>query len=336
VRDVRTARIRVLGTQVSGGMYQAVADTLPGWRAQFATGDVTDLLLTLIARERDRPAPADRDRLRWRDPTPAELATVVADLRATGRHVAPGATLRDVPRAAGTAFPDATGLYVALPPRYGTPLPRYGPGLTGAFPDRPVVVLYGSWIEYHGPQATEFAELAAASFYAQFADRLSRYDYPQGNVLHAWLNRVTDIRYAGLFDRPLPYRPVDPLRVAWPALPWVFAACVLGFLGLSARSLRRPGGSAIAPWRGPGQPARLAGLTALAVEMSLLTDRRSDPALTRGVVRLQAARDALDGELPDRHVRGLLDDAEAELDECARTLGVAGYRPAVYLQGRLA
>ncbi|WP_243640019.1 hypothetical protein [Micromonospora sp. MW-13] len=43
VRDVKNATLRVIGTEVSGGLYQAVADDLPGWRAQFATGDVTDL-----------------------------------------------------------------------------------------------------------------------------------------------------------------------------------------------------------------------------------------------------------------------------------------------------
>ena len=55
VRDVENATIRVIGTEVSGGLYQASADTLPGWRAQFATGDVTDLLLTLITALRKDP-----------------------------------------------------------------------------------------------------------------------------------------------------------------------------------------------------------------------------------------------------------------------------------------
>ncbi|MEU9510111.1 hypothetical protein AB0D32_27960 [Micromonospora sp. NPDC048170] len=337
VRDVRNATIRVIGTEVSGGFYQAVPDDLPGWRAQFATADVTDLLVTLIAGLRDAPAPADHDELRWREPTDRELAAVAVDLRATGLHVAAGATLTGVPGdASKNAFPDGAR-YVALPAQpFGEPLPRYGPALTDLFPGTPIVVMYGLWIEYHGP-AADFAELAGASFYGQFAGRLSRYDYPQDNVLAAYLNRVTDIRYSGLFDRPLPYRPVDPLRVALPALPWLFAGCVATFLVLSVRSLRRPDGVGIRrgdPGRG-GTPARLAGLTALAVEMSLLTDARSDPALTRGIVKLQAARAALDEELPDRHVRTLLDEAAGELDDGARTLGLASYRPDLYLRGRL-
>lgn len=125
--------------------------------------------------------------------------------------------------------------------------------------------------------------------------------------------------------------------MALPALPWLFAGCVATFLILSVRSLRRSDALVVRrgdPGRG-GTPARLAGLTALAVEMSLLTDARSDPALTRGIVKLQAARAALDEGLPDRHVRTLLDEAADELDDGARTLGVASYRPHLYLRGRL-
>jgi hypothetical protein len=129
-------------------------------------------------------------------------------------------------------------------------------------------------------------------------------------VLRAYQNRVADVRYSGLFDRPLPYRPLDPLRVALPALPWLFAACVVVFLLLSVRSARRPA----RPAPGLGTPARLAELTGRAVELSVLTRRSDDPALTRGITKLMAARDALAAELPDAHVRELLDGAQTELD----------------------
>jgi len=331
VRDVENATIRVLGTEVSGGIYQASADSLAGWRAQFAVGDVTDLLVTLIAGIQNKPSPGDLDTLRRRDATSAEITPMVADLRRTGLHIAAGATLSRVPASAATAFPGGKALYVALPPApFGRPVPRYGEALARVFPDTPIVVMYGSWIEYDGPAAADFADVAAASFYGQVGDRLSEYAYPQQNVLGAYLSRVTDVRYAGLFDRPLPYRPLDPLRVALPALPWLFAGCVLVFLALSVRSLRRPSG---APSVGP--PARLAGLTTLAVEMSALTHSASEPALTRGITKLMAARAALDEDLPDRHVGALLDDATSELDEAARLLPFTGYRPADYLRGRL-
>ncbi|WP_199512453.1 hypothetical protein [Nucisporomicrobium flavum] len=334
VRDVKDATIRVIGTQVTGGAYQATGDSLDDWRAEFAAGDVTNLLITLIAGLREQPPPADVDRLRWREPTAAELEVVAARLRRTGLYTAPGATLTQVPRQ--EAFPGGDALYVALPRQSPeAPLLRYGPALTRLFPGRPIVELHGDWIEYHGPDAGDFAEVTAAGFYAQFGDRLGRYAYPQATVLGAYLGRVTDVRYAGLFDRPLPYRPADPLRVALPVLPWLFVACAGVFFALSVRSLLRP----LRRPRSrpePGLPARLAGLTALAVEMSALTDRRSEAALTRGITALTAARSALDDDLPDAHVRDLLAGAEADLDEAGRLLPYPGYRPADYLRERLA
>ncbi len=326
VRDVDAAGIRVIGTEVTGGSYQASSDDLEGWRAQFGAGDVTDLLITIASGLAKQPAPASVDRFRWREPTAAEIDPVAADLRAGGLHLGAGATLTQVPKAAASAFPDGA-LYVALPRQaIEEPVPNYGAALAALFPDRPIVVVYGDWVEYHGPHAEDFAEVVAASFYSQAGDRLSTYAYPQGNVLHAYLNRVTDVRYAGLFDRPLPYRPLDPLRVALPALPWLFAACAVVFLVLSTNSLRRRADA------GTGAPARLAGLTALAIEVSALS---SDPSLVRGIAKLRAAGDALAENLPDAHVRTLLDDAAAELDTTARTLGRNDYRSDVYLRGRL-
>ncbi|MFD6635794.1 hypothetical protein ACFWDN_08225 [Micromonospora chalcea] len=335
VKDVESAEIRIVGTEVSGGLYVASPDDLPGWRARFATRDVTGPLLTLLATLHDQPTPPDRDDLRWREPTGPELAPMVAALRATGRYVGSGATLTRLPeKAASSAFPDGAWFVVLPAQPYGEPLPAYGPALHRLAPDQPLLVMYGDWIEYHGPGAAEFAGVAGASFYAQFGSRLGRYAYPQQNVLGTYLGQVTDVRYAGLFDRPLPYRPFDPLRVALPALPWIFAACVAGFVVLSIRTVR---GSGRRPADvGPGgTPARLAGLSALAVELSLLTDARTDPALVRGVGRLRAARDALDEGLPDRHVRELLADAAAELDGVARDVRMPGYRPDVYLRARL-
>lgn len=356
ISDVDDATIRIIGTQVSGDIYQVVPDTLDEWRAQFARADVTGLLVTLInSLEHDSApsgqpdgadgagggsgdgAPGDA----WREPTADELDTVTAALRDTGWYAAPGATLSAMPATASKqAFGTGTALYVALPVQPAdTPAPAYGPALATRFPGRPIVVMYGSWIEYFGPHAADFADVAGASFYGRFGDRLSKYAYPQDNVLGAYLGQVTDIRYSGLFDRPLPYRPVDPLRVALPALPWLFAACVAGFLALSVRSLLRPATATagrLAAIGGSGVPARLAGLTSLAVEVCGLTDAHTDPALTRAIGKLGAAREALDEGLPDRHVRALLDDAQADLDSVGRRIGVAGYRPETYLRGRLA
>jgi hypothetical protein len=333
VRAVDAATLRVIGTEVTGDVYQVSSNAAGEWRGQFATGDVTNQLLTLIAGIRKQPAPADVEAPPRRDPTAAELAAIAAELRRTGLYAAPGATLTAVPKQTADAFPGGRALFVALPRQPNDkPLVHYGPALAAAFPGTPVVVMYGTWIEYDGPYAADFADVVGAAFYGQMGDRLSRYDYPQTNVLYAYLNRVTDVRYAGLFDRPLPYQPWDPLNVALPVLPWLFAACVALFLALSVRSLRRPRkGQA-----GVGSPARLAGLAALAVDMSALTHQPSEAGLTRGVTKLMAARAALDDDLPDAHVQGLLDDAEAELDEAARLLPWRGYRPADYLRSKLA
>jgi hypothetical protein len=328
VRAVEAA-VRIVGTEVSGGLYRSAGTTADDWRAQFAAGDVTAQLTGLVAKLNDRTAAPGSDRLVRRDPTAAELRTVAADLRSTGVHIGKGATLTGVPAgAAAAAFPAGRALYVALPQQpYGEPVPRYGPALAAAFPGTPIVAMYGSWIEYDGPDAAEFADLATATYYGRFGDLLSRSAYPQGNVLAAYLDRVADVRYSGLFDRPLPYRPVDPVGVALPALPWLFAACVAAFLLLSVRSAGRPA----RPAPRLGTPARLAALTGLAVEMSALTHRESEPALTRAITQLLAARDALAEDLPDPHVGELLDDAQADLDEAARLLPFSGFRPDEYL-----
>ncbi|GAB1510138.1 hypothetical protein [Actinophytocola sp. KF-1] len=324
--EVENATVQVIGTEITGTLYGVSADDNAGWRAQFATGDVTSLLLTIIASERDQELPPDVDLFRWRAPTAAELAPVLADLRADRLHVADGATLTSIPDRADTAFPDEEPLFAAFPQQpYGEPVPEYGAALAAEFPGRPIVVMYGNWAEYHGPHAESFADVVAAGVYNRFADRLATYAYPQDNVLGVYLDQVTDVRYAGLFDRPLPYQPFDPLRVALPVLPWLFAACVLAFLGLSVRRVLGPG---VGPPRRP--PARLAGLTTLAIEMSALS---RDAALARALSKLAEARASVADDLPDRHVRRLLDSAESELDTAARALGRADYRPANYLAG---
>lgn len=324
VRDVDNATIRIMGAEIVGSVYQVTPDDQASWRTTFVTGDVTGLLLTLIASERDQSDPPDADLFSWRAPSAAELDPVVADLRKSRLHVAAGATLTDLPASADTAFGGRKPLVAAFPRQpSGQPVPEYGPALAKLFPDTPVLVMYGNWIGYYGPHAGEFADVVGAGFYARFGDRLSLYAYPQDNVLGAFLNEVTNVRYAGLFDRPLPYQPFDPLRIALPALPWLFGGCVLVFLALSARSMSRGG-----PPRKP--PGRLAGLTTLAVELSALSHA---PALTRAFGKLEAARSALAEDLPDRHVATLLGDAQRDLDKVARALGRAEYRPANYLAG---
>lgn len=328
--DENTTVLTIDGTRVSGGIYEVATSTLDEWRAQFGRHDVTVPLVTLInqlsgAGDAPVEGPADERR----EPTAAELEVVTTQLRATGRFVAPGASLTDVPaEASAEAFGDVPALYAAFPVQpLEEPAPDYGPALTRQFPETPIVVLYGSWIEYHGPHAADFADVVAAGYYSQFGSVLGRGQYPQSNSLRLFLGRIADVRYAGLFDRPLPYTPFDPLTVTLPALPWIFAGSAALLLALSARPLLRRNAS-----RPLGTAARLGGLSALAVEVSGLTDRAEDPALARAVVHLQAARDAVAKSLPDKHINTLLDDAAAELDRIGRAVPFDGYRPADYLR----
>ncbi|HEY2056907.1 MAG TPA: hypothetical protein VGH57_00940 [Amycolatopsis sp.] len=331
VRDVSDASVTIVGLEVSAGIGTASADNASIWQRQFGTADVTNEVLTMVASVRHQPSPPDVAPVQRREPTAAELATAAASLRATGRYLAPGSTLGNPP-ATTTAFPGEP-LYVALPAQpAGEPLVHYGPALAKEFPGRPIVVMYGGWIEYDGPSAAEFTDVATAGFYGQYGDFVSSRSYPQDGLLGAYLSQVTDIRYAGIFDHPLPYVPFDPLHVTLPALPWIFAACAVGFLGFSIRpALHRNRPSATA-----GLPARLAGLTALAVEVSGLTDGPSDAALARGIADLTTAREALDKKLPGKLARAALDSAQSELDTVAELLGRDDYRPAHYLPGSLA
>ncbi|TQM11513.1 hypothetical protein [Pseudonocardia kunmingensis] len=328
--DENTIVFTIDGTRVSGGIYEAAPSTLDEWRAQFGRNDVTVPLVTLINEltgSGDEPVEGPADERR--EPTAAELEVVATQLRATGRFVAPGASLTEVPaEAAAEAFGGVPAMFAAFPVQpFGEQAPDYGPALTRLFPETPIVVLYGSWIEYHGPHAADFADVAAAGYYSQFGGVLGRGQYPQDNSLRLYLGQIADVRYAGLFDRPLPYTPFDPLSVTLPALPGIFAGCAALLLALSARSLLRRNAS-----RPLGTAARLGGLSALAVEVSGLSGRAEDPALARAIVHLRAARDAVAEALPDKHVHKLLDDAEAELDRIGRAVPFDGYRPVDHLR----
>ncbi|GAA1770421.1 hypothetical protein [Luedemannella helvata] len=340
VNEVENATITIIGTRVTGDFYVAVGDRAGDWRAQFGRHDITSGLLALIPALTDQPDVDTSVYAPWREPTAAELAPVVADLRATGAHIAAGATLTEVPRALAAEAFGAEALFAVLPALPGDrPAPDYGPALAREFPDRPIVVMYGDWIEYHGPHAAEFADIAAAGVYARYGDRLSRYAYPQRNILNVYLGRVADIRNGGLFDQPLPDQPFDPLRVALPALPWLFAACVVALLALSVRSLLDPAPLArgrFGTLRTANLRARLAGLTALAVEVSGLPEGRDDPAVIRAIGALAVARESLSEKVPDHVARSLLNDAHRELDDIGRRLPYPGLRPSEYLRKRLA
>jgi hypothetical protein len=338
--------VRVVGLSVTFAAYDIMPSDTAGWQQQFVTGDVTSLILSRIAQVLDEPEPTDVP-LQWRTPTADELRTVLDGLGPAtpeGRlYAAPGADLTAIPKVAAQAFPARPPIVLALPRQQrGAAVPDYGSALAKAFPDTPIVVMYGYWCGYTGPFDDNTA-VATAAYYSRYGPTISDNAFPQANVLNVYLQQWARIRFAGLFDRPLPYAPPDPVGIALPALPWTFLACVLVFVGVSVQTIRRrrepaadidlhppadpPAGSTSA-WD------RLAGLSALAVELSGLADDRANAGLTRGVFRLRAAREALDAGRGATIVGAQLDAAGKEFDAIADLLGRPDYRPDNYLAGR--
>ena len=320
--------IRIEGTAVSGGSYDVRADDLPGWQRQFAQGDVTGALLTRVAAIKDAPTPADPAAVATRAPTAAEFAPVVAAVRSTGVFLDPAAEVTDVPATAGTAFPGEQPVIATFPRSApGAPLVDWATALSAAFPDRPVVTLTGLWVDYRGPDADQFAEIASASYYGQYRTVLAERVLPTHGVLRTFLARIAELRLSGIFGRALPAPSFDPLSITLPALPIVFAGCAAGFLVLSVRQLRRRPRFFIAP----AGRARLAGLSSLLIETSGLADRRADAPLARAAVALRAAGSAMTEPGLQAEVRTQLDAASAELDTVADLLGRKDYRPAEYV-----
>ncbi|MEJ7650151.1 MAG: hypothetical protein WKF57_14135 [Nakamurella sp.] len=321
--------IRIEGTAVSGGGHSSLADDLPGWQRQFAQGDITGPLLALVAALRDAPTPADPKAAAVRAPTAAELAPVLAAVRSSGVHLDPAAGVTEVPATAGTAFPDAQPIIATFPRSTpGAPLVDWATALSAAFPGRPVVTLTGLWVDYRGPDADRFAEIASASYYGQYRTVLSERVLPTQGVLRTFLARIAELRLSGIFGRALPAPSFDPLSVTLPALPIVFAGCAAGFLVLSVRQLRRRPLFLISP----AGRARLAGLSSLLIETSGLADRRADAPLARAAVALRAAGSAMTERGLQAEVRRQLDAASAELKTVADLLGRKDYRPTEYVR----
>ena len=71
------------------------------------------------------------------------------------------------------------------------------------------MVAYGYWFGYSGP-FSENTPVATSAFYSRYGSVLARSDFPQFNALSVYLQQWAQIRFSGLFDRPLPYAPADP------------------------------------------------------------------------------------------------------------------------------
>lgn len=331
LRDAERLDVKVYGMQVSGDRGTPAAEDLTSWQNVLVSGDVTDTLVGAIQLLGEQTFESAIPRVPWREPTSAELATVSAALDSDRRYLAPGSTVTELPATAAAAFPDTAPLLVVLPrASYGESVPEYGPALAARYPDTPVVVMYGYWIDVHGP-GDDGLELVRAAFYGATPSDFADGGYRQSGVLGLFLQRWAEFNYSGMFDRPLPYTPPDPVRVAWPILPWIFAAGVLFFVVMSVRMTLQ-----LRPMAADQRPNRhtLAGLSTLAVELSGLVgpDQRTD--FTQGTVALTHAQDGLDADLPADRVAAVLDEAASALDSVARSLDRPDYRPERFLDRR--
>ncbi|MDQ2846235.1 MAG: hypothetical protein M3Y77_07780 [Actinomycetota bacterium] len=164
---------------------------------------------------------------------------------------------------------------------------------------------------------------------------ISKTHFPQFNLLSVYLQQWAALRFSGMFDRPLPYTPPDPIGIALPALPWIFLGCVLIFVALSVHSVhsRRPGGQLL-DHSVHGQWARLTGLSSLAIEVSPLVDGAARAPLTRGIKRLTAAKQALEKHLPAALVDSQLDAGAHEFTRVATAIHRQDYLPEAHLRGR--
>ncbi|NNG37569.1 hypothetical protein [Nakamurella aerolata] len=313
------------GTAVRAGIFEISSSTLITWRNGYLGGDVTGVVLDMLAHHTGGEAPVAQDRVTLRPPTDAELAPVLSAVESGGAYRAPGVG-RDVrsqtPAAAAEAFPGAMAFVAYFPPQVGVAeIPDYATALAQRYPERPVLVMYGAWPEYRGPFESD-RELVTASVLGEYSRVIDRgYPYHQGVLADRFFQRWADFRHSGMFDRPLPYTPPDPAAVARPALPWVFLAAVLGFVIASVRSRGRGGAgsgrrdeklrarrAAAEQDLGELSERAVALLSPASGEHTGSTRRLSDAeqrVVATEVVRLQRAREAIDAMD--------VDDAERQL-----------------------
>lgn len=278
------SNVKVIGLTVGYQGESATPSDLGDWQSLFSDGDVTSLILSLMASDLGEPDPSDTSSsVHWRNPSAAELNTVRAGLAADRLYTAPGATLDAIPKSASDVFPNTAPMVVAFPQQArGAAIPNYAPALATQFPNTPIIVMYGYSVSYAGPFGKDTADVATGGFYGQYGSKIADQAYPQWNILNVYLQQWAKVRYAGLFDRPLPYTPPDPVGITFPALPWVFLGCVLIFVAVSVHSVHSHRHRRL-PSASPTDWHRLAGLSALAVEVSPLADA--------GVARTAASAD---------------------------------------------
>ncbi|MFV0533898.1 MAG: DUF6403 family protein [Cumulibacter sp.] len=334
--DVPDDVLLVTGLQPSLSPYASQPSTPQGMARVYGTGDVTEGVTHLLALRAEAGDDEEELGVETREPTAEELAPVLSGLAADDIAFTAEAPTFEYPSVATEAYPEGDRPLIVVSPQEpaGGPIIDYASAVAEAFPDRSVVAMTGTWVDYAGTYADEFERPLTASLYGRFGERIGNFNYSQEAVLRLALNEVASYRHSGIFGKPLPYEPVDPVDVAMPFLPWLIAG--LGVVGIAAAivQVRRSKPKDVEHVT-DHELSRLAGLSELAVEVSALTNGRSAAALVRATRALSEAKDVCDGEEDDLGlVTELLDRAERELSSVADLLDRADYQPRNFLQGR--
>lgn len=192
---------------------------------------------------------------------PAERDAVLAGLRRSRVHVAPGAPgpgvgpgpeLADGPWI-DEALPGGRVRIAVLPPLDpGAPDRELLADLRAAFPDDVAVVLRGRWLEAAGPDA---AEVRSARDYVlgRFDEFLRARELPPRGTTTRFLERLALLRSGDPFGRPRPEPVVaDDVVARWTPPVVIGAAVLLGgsaLLGALAAARRRSAAAAAAARR---------------------------------------------------------------------------------------
>lgn len=301
-------------------------------------GEATGAVIDLIKHVNGDRQSAERaiPQVTWREPTDAELDSVAADLADDSMAVIDGATAFPMPATVEEAFADGAVPLVVVSTTPGDPsaVPRYADALAERFPDRVIVTVTGRLVDIAGAGTEGFRTALNASFYGTFVDDLMAGEMAQGVLLAHYLRRTAEFRLSGIFDRPMPYVPTDPLDLTLPALPWVSLGLAGVFTAMSIRRVRDAASASPADPPTAEQLSELAGLSALSIEVSGLVDTAQRRRFARAASRLTAARDAIEDGLPSSDVQSDLDAARELFTAVADDMDRPDLRPEAYVDGR--
>lgn len=181
---------------------------LSGLQAQLAYSDVTDLVALAARNVRDGTTHLDDPQPAQAAPEAAEVATIVAALRANPRYVAPGAGAAipsdELPATVSPGVPYRLALLPALP--LGVAIPNLAPAVSQAFPGEVVIVVRGRWIDAAGPGQDQ-VDSARNYTLGRAAKAFQLWGTAPYLLVRFFLQRLTQLQDGAAFHRPM-VRPV--------------------------------------------------------------------------------------------------------------------------------